>query len=286
MNKQIIVDAVQNAQHIGSYPAVSMKVFAAAGKPDYHLEELCNLVALEPTISAQVLRVSNSVYYSRGVRFTSLVKAVVHLGIENLRRILLAIELIGLYPSKTTVSGFKDSDFWKHSLAGAMLAQELAERSKFADIELCFVSGMLRNIGVPFLRQFFPEKFKAIIEDCEQTKKAFGNSCGDLLGIDHRHIGCLICQNWNLPHDICCSIEGGNKPSEPSSTVSEAIILADAVLAKRQYANWDNYYPTSIRVDLLRKYAIDEEFIENKCGSMLNDIDVLAVEMLAGYDRD
>jgi len=54
------------------------------------MNDVVKIILEDPTICAQILKVANSAYYYRGERINNMTSAVVHLGLENVRRILLA----------------------------------------------------------------------------------------------------------------------------------------------------------------------------------------------------
>ena len=158
-----IINTIQNTEHIGTFPAVTKWILDEMKTTDLSIEKLCNRLADDPTICSQILKLANSPHFYRGNHITSLFHAVVHIGTDNIKRIILAIELIGVYRGTMDYSGFNQIDFWRHSLAGAMIVEALAKRCQHINPETCFLCAILRNIGIPFIRQFFPDKFKDIL---------------------------------------------------------------------------------------------------------------------------
>lgn len=244
---------IQNIEHIGTSPELSLKIMEAVNKSDVNMNDVVKIVLEEPTICAQILKVANSSYYYRGERITTMTGAVVHLGLENVRRILFAIEIIGVFRANSVLTFFNEVNFWKHSVAGALLASEIGAMTKVHSGEDIYLCALLRNIGVLAIRQFLPREFFQIYDLIGKKSLPFKLASKESIGIDHREITYLLCMRWNLPDAIIGVLsELENKEGETgveASGIATAINCADAALFAKGVCEWDPFYKPVCQVD-------------------------------------
>jgi HD-like signal output (HDOD) protein len=176
----------------------------------------------------------------------------VHLGLETVRKILFAIEIIGIFKANSVMTFFNEVNFWKHSVAGALLAAEIIKASKSDDKEIAYLCGLFRNIGVLVIRQFLPKEFHQIHELIGKKSMPFGMASKETVGIDHREITYLLCMRWNLPDKIIAAmseLENKEPGKEPFLDTAIAVNCADAVLAAKGINEWDPFYRPVCGVD-------------------------------------
>jgi HD-like signal output (HDOD) protein len=240
--KQILL----NIQHIGTPHPVSLKIIEKASTPDFNVDELAGLIAQEPTIAAQILKVSNSVGFSRGQRISTIKQAVLHLGSFNVKSILFAIEVIGIFKGKLSSSvWFNETTFWKHSIAGAIISSKYAKSINASDPEIFYLASLIRNIGVLAIRQFMPGDFERILLEMKGGRVDFREASKRVLKVSHRAAAYLIALEWHLPTIITDALSDKINPFEKSEEVQQirkSISIADDLLQLTKYCVWDEFY--------------------------------------------
>jgi two-component system cell cycle response regulator len=265
---------IQNIEHIGTSPELSIKILQAVERTDINMNDVVKIILEEPTVCAQILKVANSAYYYRGERINNMTGAVVHLGLENVRRILLAIELIGVFKANSVLTFFNEINFWKHSVAGALLASELSSTAAKNDTESAYLCGLLRNVGVLAIRQFLPKEFYQIYEMIGKKNVPFKNASKETIGIDHREITHLLCMRWNLPDKIIrvlSELEKNEEERETVSDVTSAIDLADAILSIKGINEWDPFYKPVC--------AVEDEVIMEKADKTMAQVEKMQQQL-------
>ncbi|MBN2035338.1 MAG: HDOD domain-containing protein [Chitinispirillaceae bacterium] len=265
---------IQNIEHIGTSPELSLKVLEAVNRSDVEMNEVVKIILEEPTISAQLLRVANSPFYYRGERISSISGAVVHLGLETVRRILFAIEMIGIFKANSVMTFFNEVNFWKHSVAGALLAAEIIDSSKSDDKEMVYLCGLLRNIGVLAIRQFLPREFHQIHELIGKKSMSFSAASKETIGIDHREITYLLSMRWNLPDRLLTAmseLENKEPGKEPFLDIAWAVNRADAVLAAKGVNEWDPFYRPVC--------GVDDERVMEKAEQVLDQVEEMQQQL-------
>lgn len=265
---------IQNIEHIGTSPELSLKIMQAVNRPNVNISEVVAIVLDDPTICAQILRVANSSFYYRGERINNITGAVVHLGLENVRRILFAIEVIGVFKANSTLTFFNEVNFWKHSVGGALLSADFGTSWGDSDSESYYIAGLLRNMGVLAIRQFLPKEFHQIYDLIGRKKAPFRSASKETIGIDHREIAHLICIRWNLPERIVGAISSLTGPEAGYAAeqgIVRAVSLADAVLSAKGVNEWDPFYkPVK---------AVEDESILDQCEETLQHVDQIQQQL-------
>lgn len=265
------IQIIQNIEHIGTSPALSLKIMQEVNRFDADLTTITSLLMDDPTICAQVLKVANSTYFATRERIVSVSQAVINLGLENIKQILFAIEIIGVFRADFSTKKFKEELFWRHSIAAGFLAIEIGHAKKYPiDAETLYITGILRNIGVLAVRQFLPAEFDAIINLMERKRTDFKAASQDVIGINHREIGYLIGIKWNLPEDIVNSLgESDLKDSSLGKAMQIRTVMqtVDAMLAAKQYSPWDPFCKYQEKIDL--------ENMDERCEKVFAQVDLL-----------
>lgn len=265
------VQIIQNIEHIGTSPALSLKIMQEVNRSDADLTTITSLLMDDPTICAQVLKVANSTYFCTREKIVTVSQAVINLGLENIKRILFAIEIIGVFRADFSTKKFKEELFWKHSIAAGFLALELGHAKNYSvDGETLYMTGILRNIGVLAIRQFLPAEFDAIINLMEKKKTDFKTASQEVIGINHLEIGYLIGIKWNLPEDIVNSLSESDlnhSGFEKAMQIRTVMQTVEAMLAAKQYSSWDSFCKYQTKINL--------ENMDELCLKVFDQVDLL-----------
>src|SRR3546814_19435009 len=109
-----------------SHPSVPLRILWLADDPRSSSSDLAKAVELDPALTARLLRMSNSAYYSLRTPVTNVSRAITVLGFSTVRS-MAAAATAGLEDGSELPAGF-----WDHAAATAHTAQRLAPRSRVA----------------------------------------------------------------------------------------------------------------------------------------------------------
>ena len=275
-----IMHAITNMEHIGTPPELAFRLFAIAKRETSSIEQIAQEILKNPTVSAALLKLSNSAYYSRGMPIENVHQAIVHLGIKTVINLIIAVEMIGTFENREDRSSFDINQYWKRSLALALLAQEIALIERREDTESAFLSGLLFDIGVLVLRQYFPDAFAEICELMSGKKCCFAEACGTIGYLDHHQIGRLIAMRWNLPKKILYVFAG---PSESLLDYVEVtanrntVLFSDYQLTLNGIYAWDAHQKAD--PNHAKLFAPGEEFLKDYLRRLVCDVNELRAAM-------
>ena len=271
---EMLKKIMMNVEHIGTPHKIILKLLEKSDM-DVDVDEIAFDIAQDATVSALILKTANSVHFARGKEVKTIKEAVIHLGIGYIKKIFFAIDMIGIFRGHLASDRFNEIDFWKHSLAGAILASKYAAFKKSCNPETAYMAALLRNIGVLAIRQFTPGEFDQMLLLQSTECFSFTTLSKIVLGICHREIAYMIGQKWNLPSSIPLSIRetiNFEDINHEINAIREAILFSDDLLHVTRYSVWDvNYMPGNF------------DFHGIPCEEMFNDTSVVVESMMEKF---
>lgn len=193
--------------------------------PGVHIAHIARFIALEPLISAKLMRMANSVIYSpQGVVVHSLVEAINRLGINLVRSTTLAIAMHQLLRAKELVA-FSDIThaLWEHSLTTAAAAKILARSNPRINPESAMLAGLVHDLGA-FYMLYRAVQYKELRIRPETVKY--------ILVEWHESIGETLLNALGLPEEIVlASIDHDRPLGLPTglSTLKDVIYISNMI---------------------------------------------------------
>jgi diguanylate cyclase (GGDEF)-like protein len=215
--------------HLPTPPAVALRVLEKASEPDCTLADLEGVISLDPALCVQLLRTVNSALYGLPRAVTSIRLALGLLGTSAVRSLVLSLSLPALQGGPHDSESLRS--FWKSSVAGAIVARELAVRLGWPAPEDCLIAGLLRDLGSLLLPRVFPDSARLLsapqgepwLTPCEQEE--------DIYGVNHAEVGAHLLRRWRLPAEITDAVRHHHNPGNaPRATAERAWLLHFATL--------------------------------------------------------
>src|ERR1035437_5313182 len=151
-----------------SPPQTLLKLMQLCQDDEAGLNELAEVIALDPSLCAKVLSVAHSAaYHSADSSQLTLLQACNRLGTE-LIKVLVIAEMVAQTFNAFLPAGRVDlRHFWKHSLLVALIAKELAQRLGYAASAQAYLAGLLHDIGRLALLVAAPEASQSLFTEVD-----------------------------------------------------------------------------------------------------------------------
>ena len=183
-----------------SLPITVSKILQIANDPKTSPSDLNQVISLDPVLMGRVMKLINSAYYSLNNQITSLVRAIIMLGINTVKNLALSTAVLGQLSSKGNFTALNIDGFWRHSLAVGVTAKLIAikRRKDSKQLEEYFVAGLLHDIGkIPLNNKLSTEYVTALaLTDKERLPLYILEE--RTMEVNHCEVGRLIIKNWNL----------------------------------------------------------------------------------------
>jgi len=214
----------------------ALELTKALGGDSPDLKKAAKLIAADPSLSSQVLRMCNSPLLGLHSRVISIDHAATLLGPERLRGLAVTTSVADFAGNALPESQM--SAFWQHSFLAAMLSQFLARRWKYFEEYQAYIAGLLHDIGQ------VPEWMligEAAAESDELPSDWIDNTAmeGEYFGTDHCKLGGMMARSWNLMPSFLDVLENHHTPelAQRDSVLVRIVATADQFLGTKSGAH-------------------------------------------------
>lgn len=226
INEDQIKRVISVTGNLPPVPHVAAKMMELVGKEDTSVRDLQKVISADPALTARILKMANSVFYSFDQKISTLSHAIVVLGFRAVQSMAIAASSRSLFVKKGAQFGLKEKLLWEHSIGVAMGCRQVARTVGYEAEETAFIVGLLHDIGKAVLNQVVPKKYGKIVEKVYNEGRSFADVETEMLGFDHSHIGALIAQKWNFDWEMVETIAYHHRPEAEEGASTLAAILA------------------------------------------------------------
>ncbi|MEG8945579.1 HDOD domain-containing protein [Rosettibacter firmus] len=231
--------------------------------------DLCKVISKDQALATKILAVANSPLYGLPRRVATIEFAIVIIGFEHIRNILLAISLLDALKVRKSPD-WNHNEYWAHSLMVATAAKRIADDLKYPRSGEVFTVGLLHDLGLVILYKYLNYDFKKIVKLVKNEGISYYEAEKIVLGYNHGDIAEYLLEKWNFPPYIVEAIVKHHKPSlaEKNPVLASLIHLVDYMTNKLGYGNfsWDTGYELDENIiDILGFGSFEylEEFISS-----------------------
>jgi len=253
------------------------KVITICNQRDTSPTDVSRIISVDPVLMGKVLRLINSAYYGLPQKVTSIVRAIIMLGINTVKNMLLSTAIMSTLGNRRNFNALEMVEFWKHSLAVGVTAKLIAKSHRLPPEiqEEYFIGGLLHDIGKIPLNNRFSEEYHQALDLSEDTHQPLYLAENQMLGTNHAQVGKLISENWNLGPDIAdtichhhaeASYEGDNRQ------LVYAITLSDYLVNTLNIGYSGNSHPMDIDSEVLSFLSTNMDVTFDKLKGVVKDI--------------
>ncbi len=225
MTRDQALKAILSSGTLPTLAPVASKLVEISAKDETTVGDIANLVSKDISLSAKILKVVNSAFYSFPQKIATIQQAVSILGINAVRNLAFSFSFLAIEPDGRK-DGFDYRSFWTHSLAGGVSARLIAARLRPKDLEEFFIIGLLQNAGQMFLARAFPEGYAQVLARVAETGAALSETEEAVLGAEHSFIGSEVFKAWRFPELIWRPIRFHHQPGADPEAEKQLKLLA------------------------------------------------------------
>ncbi len=210
---------------------VALKMLKLLANEQAEVQNIAGLLRSDPALSAQVLAAANSAFYGNSHHIDNLPRAILVMGFERTRALTLTVALKTFLhqPLNARTMG----RCWQHSMATALLAEELAPLFEI-DRDQAYTASLIHDVGRLGLLLAYGERYTPILETAHATLAGCLEAERNLFQMDHCQAGLWLTQRWGFPPEYSrvASCHHDDLPAakqDPASLTHIACLLADAL---------------------------------------------------------
>lgn len=221
----LLKDVIAAAEKLPPFPDVVWKVMSLIRKTATPAQ-IEAVIRYDQVITAKALRLSQSVYYGRKSRVSSLHEAILVLGNNKLVQVVMAASAARYYQGKNAGYSTEERSLWEHSVATALMGERVAAHLKHRKGLAIYTACLLHDIGKTVLDVYAQIYFHATLR---QLTQGGGRELIDAerkcMGIDHQELGEIIARRWRFPSEVVTAIGCHHAPEKAAANRDIAAIV-------------------------------------------------------------
>ena len=268
---------VRRIDDLPTLPRTVFRITEMINNPRSSARDLAQVITDDQVLTARLLRLVNSSFYAFPQRITTVTRAIVLLGFDAIRHLLLTTSVFDMFADRRQETANSREDLWDHSLGCAVAAKVLGKHLRHDKIEELFVCALLHDIGKIVSMVYAPGDYKAAATLAAEKNILLIEAETQLLDYTHVDTGRLLAERWNLPVMVTEVIMHHHTPDQAGDFSPEAAIvhLADILCRALRYGSGGDRRIPAIEPTALGLLQIEKNQIEgllNEIESDFNDI--------------
>lgn len=195
-----------NIKDLPTIPAIHSRILKIMEDINYSVDEVSKHIEKDQVLSSKVLKLVNSPFYGLYSDVATIRRAVILLGSNIIRGIILSTSLFDI--ADKNLPGL-----WDHSYCCSTVAGFLAKRFNLITIEEIMTGALLHDIGKVLIKRQLPEESKEIEVVAKNRGITILDAEREVINITHDDAGLWLAETWNLPTIIKDIIAYHHKPS-------------------------------------------------------------------------
>ncbi len=214
--------ALREAGELGIMPAAVSEIDRIAKDPKSSVKDLQASVALDPMLTARILKFANTAHYGRTRTVTDIKQAVLTLGMRTVRDVAIGMAVAA------RANDVMDDDaerFIQHSIYTAVIGTVMEVAASQAAND-AFVSGLLHNMGTLIMINLDAEKYARLTATHPKEDSARCMMEQIAYGFNHADLAAECLDRWGLPGRVVHAIRHHHDP-RPGDKATALLVLAD-----------------------------------------------------------
>lgn len=193
---------------------------------DASVAELSNIILNDHALISKILKLVNSVNYVEFGEVTTISRAIVLLGFENIKNLAMTLLLFEHF-KKGGASDVIDSII--KSIYSGALARKISGDLSFVSAEEAFICAMFHTFGSMIAGFYLPEEYKNYRQRVQQDQLSDTEAAAATFGMSFEELGMTIAREWNFPVRIIQSMKKlrGQDIGEAQSDIDKLCTVAN-----------------------------------------------------------
>jgi putative nucleotidyltransferase with HDIG domain len=212
-----------------------------------YTSQVAEIIRRDPSLTARLLRLVNSVYYGLSTPVNSIEDAVFYLGVRQIRQLVMVTPIIEDFQKLAGKASFAWREFWQHCIGTAILTREVISTLRAPTDEVDYVAGLIHDVGKIAMASACPEHFELIHQGSSLSEMPLMEREREILGLDHCEVGAMYLRSHNLPDALIDVARFHHSPERAAhhSQLVAAVQIADLMVRQACIGNSGNTEPVN-----------------------------------------
>jgi putative nucleotidyltransferase with HDIG domain len=196
--------------------------------------QLHNVIRYDQSISSKIISIANSAYYSRGTHIVSMERAMIVIGFDEIKNIVMCLAFLKEILNRWKLKQEDLKVLWTHSVRVGYTARALSNNLMIEEPEKAFTVSILHDIG-KVIFYLFSEEYRRLLIEARETKQDICKLEKEKFGIDHQEVGYYMAIKWRFPEEFSEVIRGHHGGPDGKSELLHLVTVADAFVTNGHY---------------------------------------------------
>lgn len=211
-------------------PATVSKVITITDDAESSAEDLMEAILPDQAMCLTILKIANSAFFGLPRQVSTIDKAVMVLGFNEIRNIVLGKAVFNSFRDVYRNNRETINAFWEHSFLTGLAAKIIAEDIKYSPSE-SFIAGLIHDIGRMVMLISLNSEYTPIFEAASSDHPDTSAREHDLFSISHADVGYRLLKRWLFPPALLDSTKFHHAPHTTAHSLLSAIIQVADLLA-------------------------------------------------------
>jgi len=205
-------------KNMPTLPVALREATRIAENPQATVTQLAEVIGRDQVLSSKVLKMVNSPTYGFPGRIASIHNALVLLGFNVVRSLIISTVVFESMASSMT-------ELWRHSVGCSIACRELGRLLNMENLDELFIAGLLHDIGKVVTAVQLPEAKEEIDRLVREEDITCREAEERVIGMAHSRIGGWLAEHWNLPANLRYALAYHHRPLSAQEFVTIASLV-------------------------------------------------------------
>lgn len=199
LSREVIEQRIKICPRLPSLSTINNALRELLSADQRYTAQISEIIRRDPSLTARLLRLVNSVYYGLSSPVNSIEEAVFYIGIRQIRQLAMLTPVIEDFQKLAGNVSYNWREFWQHCIGTAIMAREIMSIVNVLNDESDYVAGLVHDVGKIIMASVFPQHFAEIHRRTREMPLELREVENEVLGIDHAELGAIYLENYKLP---------------------------------------------------------------------------------------
>jgi HD-like signal output (HDOD) protein len=228
LDPKILRARVENISTVPTVPSVLKQLSTIIENPKISLNEISHFVSKDPALTTKILQMVNSALYGFPGRISSVNHAVMLLGLNVVKGLLLSVSVFEIMHK--AMIGLRE-----HSIGVAIASKVIAQKKGLKEPEEVFVAGLLHDVGKVILILMYPDEYEKAVKETDSSSIAIFDAERNHFSETHAAVAGWLSEKWHFPKKLCDCLANHHRPQISTLAPLETSIvhMADILVKAR-----------------------------------------------------
>lgn len=222
---------VRRLKNLPPAPKVLHKLQQLVALPNTSLDQIAELISLEPGLAGRVVKMAQSTEFGRGARVDGIVEAVQRVGLKGVHELVTYAVAASLVGQALPTYGLNAQLLWQRAVACGLAAASLADRTD-VDRGEAYTAGLMHGLGLVVIDRHAVAQRPPRVLPSAGYPYDFAPAEYEWLGFTHADTGAALLELWGFAPAVVAAVGCQLNPEEGGEYRRLSMVLATARWAR------------------------------------------------------